>query len=159
MSRTQLSRAVQGALFYTAVGPPIGLIVLLLFLIVTEFVQDPGGQAAGDLGSLLLGAPILVAFSYILGVVPGFLTGFIAGLFLRRLASLWHVLLIGVVGACVGGGCALPFMLDRTTSTTDTGFWRSLSNLWLLAGPSFVAALFCAWRQLRGARTESQSRE
>ncbi len=144
--------AIGSALFYMAVGPLAGLATLLLLLWLVELFQNPHDLAVEDAGSLLLGAPLLIFFSYMFGAVPALMTGLLAGSCLPVVVSPRHAFLAGLIGACVGAACALPLVPGGAIAAVAGGRWCDFDVLWLLAGPGFVAALFCAWLRSRRAR-------
>jgi hypothetical protein len=88
----RLIPAIVGALFFAAFGPLIAGVITILIrvLIGNGFAMDGGQQIASSVGLTFL-------IAYIVGIVPAFLTGFIACILAPRIKSLAVFLVVCVL--------------------------------------------------------------
>ncbi len=136
--------------FYLLAGPLIGIAVVILAMLAGALLD--GGA---DLGITLFVIPVFIFFGYIFGAVPAAITGLLVGWYRHRLLRWQHVLIAGLAGAAVSTTCLTAFFYWAESPRRpglEAGFFERMGGAWILAIPGFVAALLCAWWQLRGNR-------
>jgi uncharacterized membrane protein YeaQ/YmgE (transglycosylase-associated protein family) len=115
-------------LVFGCVGPPAGS---LAFSIPPMF-RDPSPDPVGA---------VLVAafFSYVLGIIPAFVTGFVSGAFIRFLQVPVFALFSSIIGAL----SALLYTVtwkDYSNIFTTPLFWVAFERM---AFPGLIGGLFC----------------
>lgn len=149
-------QAAASAGFYALLGPLVGSLAIGVPLYAFLLVEEPTAESVG----MVIGLPVVVFYGYVLGLVPAALTGFVAGWFRHRIARPVHVLWVGVLGASITGlTLGTVFYRGGDFAVSIAGALREATAVALMAGPGFGAALFCAWRQLRGNRTSLRMQE
>jgi hypothetical protein len=143
-------QAASSAGFYLLAGPPVATLAVLLAL---SFGMLLDGEAAWAAAIMLAGAPLFLLFGYIFGAVPAAVIGFAVGWHRHRIRGWIHVLLAALAGALVAGllfqAAYYGFGGSGRLPAGFAGTKELIRGIWIGGAPGFVAALFCAWRQLR----------
>jgi uncharacterized membrane protein YeaQ/YmgE (transglycosylase-associated protein family) len=86
------------SLLYGCVGPPVGSLGVSIPLVLSSiFSNDPWSTISDPSGTIGWSA----LFSFIFGIVPAVVTGFLLGLVIRYLNAPFFILLSGVSGAVI----------------------------------------------------------
>lgn len=136
-ARSRVLDGAKGMLFFAAIGPPVGSLVVSAILLATGETQGQWPSVSAALGILLMG----VIFSYPFGAIPAAVTGLIAGFARHELSQTRRCFGVGVLGALLAVLLPSPLLFANGTYALPS---NTLFAIVLLGLPSIVGGTVCA---------------